>query len=138
MGGIPHESTCSICVSVRTKPPKPAQAKPGEQSLKNMAEVTSAWCALHQRKLLLHPYRFPDLDRKPSIFSTVCSQFKSVYQLVNEGKKNWPPPPGTRGDHDHLWQNGPSPDSKSWIFQPLIRLDELPKVNPATGDAVES
>lgn len=121
MSGIPNDPTCSICESLRTIPLK------GKNKV--LTDVTAAWCALHERKLF-------EPQRESSISFTVCSRFKSVYRLVDGGKA-WPPPPSTGDDHDHLWLNRPSNERPYWTFQPLIRFDELPKVDPETGGTIK-
>jgi hypothetical protein len=131
MGGIPNESTCSICEFVRTKPPNRKHAKPGEKSLSHMGEVTSAWCSLHGRGLLVHPYAFPDPNPEPTISSTVCSKFTSGY-LLADGQSRWPH--AQAGDEEHLWENRPTKSPPYWANRPFVRLDELPRVNPESGE----
>ena len=123
MGGIPNDGSCSICEFVRTKPPM--------GTLKVLSEATSAWCALHRRKLLLHPYAFPDPNPEPTISSTVCSKFSSVYVLDN-GQKRWPLAP--TADEEHLWENRPSKEPPYWTHEPHVRFDALSKVDPETGE----
>lgn len=123
MGGIPNESTCSICHFVRTTPPK--------GKMKILSEATSAWCALHERKLLLHPYAFPDPNPEPTISSTVCSKFSSVY-LLADGRSRWPL--AQAGDDEHLWENRPMNVPPYWSNRPFVRFAELPRVNPESGE----
>ena len=130
MGGIPNDPTCSICESLRTIPPSGTN--------KSILDIKVAWCVMHERKLfLLQKYVFPDPNPEPSISSTVCSRFKSVYKLPDEKNRTWPPSSGIRNGHEYLWLTRPSNEKPYRIFKPLIRLDELPKVNPVTGDVVE-
>ena len=122
MGGLPHLPSCSLCESLRTTPP--------QQSLRVLTDVVSAWCVLHQRKLF-------EPGLKPSISATVCTKYGSVY-FPGEGFRGhlWQPP--VDGDNpSHLWLCDVKDTPPFWIFKPLIRLDELPQVNPETGDVVE-
>ena len=126
VGGIPNESHCSICEFVRTAPPKDA--------LKVLSEATSAWCALHRRRLLLHPYASPDPNPEPTISSTVCSRFMSIYVMA-DGRNRWPLAPAA--DEEHLWESRPSTAKPYWTHRPYVRLDSLPRVDPETGDSRE-
>ena len=132
MGGIPSNPYCSICEFVLTSPPK--------GTLKNLSEATSAWCALHQRRLLLHPYAFPDPNPEPTISHTVRSKFSSDYVFENlerrwpsdSVQKRWPLAP--TADSEHLWESRPSNESPYWIHRPYVRIDALTKVDPETGE----
>lgn len=120
MGGVPNEPDCSICEYVRTKP--------SQSELKVLTDAKAAWCAFHGRKLF-------EPGREPEITFTVCSKFRSVYWSASENR-TWPPAP--LADEDHLWLNRPSNDPPYWIHKPFVRFDELPKVNPDTGEEVAS
>ena len=118
MSGIPDEPACSICEHCRTRPP--------QRELKVLTEVQIAWCALYERRLFAP-------GNEASISFTVCSKFKSVYWSENS-QRSWPLAP--LADEDHLWLNRPSNAPPYWIHRPFIRLDQLPKVDSATGDEV--
>lgn len=129
MGGIPNEPYCGICESLGTIPPK--------SDCKTTLDYKLVWCKLHQRRLLLGKYKFPDPNPEPSISSTVCSKFTSVYTPGIGCKQDDRKSPMVEGDGpNYLWRIESTRAHPFWVFEPLIKFDELPGVDPLTGELV--
>jgi hypothetical protein len=124
MAGIPNDQTCSICESLRTSPAK--------DKLQNLSQVNIAWCVFHKRRLLE-----PALS--PSISSTVCSKFTSIYRPgVTYTIDEWRPPACQGNSQDYLWRiESNNLKSPYWTFEPYCLIEKLERVNPESGDLLD-
>ena len=124
MGGVPDIYYCSICESIRTDPPK--------STVKVFTEARSAWCSFHQRRL-----SEPGLNTALNLSRMVCAEFTSVYTPGKGYRQRYPRSPILIGDNaNYLWRVGPSDVRPVYLFEPLVRIEYLPKVDPETGDVV--